>query len=139
MCPRVPRIGVGQNGSMHGAIHRHAASFKVPLMLREDEPTRIELNGQPADSKRIAADYQCRLRFDELRDTDHPDVKRRDRCNHSVVKVTDFDEWERAIASRGCIWGVNNIGPIAGGPRPSYFLGVLVTDDGTSSSLSWDD
>ena len=112
---------------------------QVPLMLRDDEPTRIELNGQPADGNRIAAVYRCHLRFDELHDTDHPDIKRCERCNQSVVKVTDFDGLERAIASRGCVWGVNNNSPTASGPRSSYFLGGVVNDYYTSSALSWDD
>jgi hypothetical protein len=109
------------------------------VILRDDEPTRIELNGQPADGKRIAAVYQCHLQFDELHDTDHPEIKHCDRCNQRVVKVTDFDGLERAIAPRGCVWGVNNTGPLTGGPRPFYFLGGVATDYSTSSALSWDD
>jgi hypothetical protein len=74
-------------------------------MLRDTTPTEVQLNGQSADDKGIAAVYRCKLTLEQLKDTDHPDVKYCDQCRQNVFKGVDFDSFEKAAASRGCVGG----------------------------------
>ena len=108
-------------------------------MLRDDTPTKIALNGQPADDTRVAAVYRCMLQFDQLKNTDHPDIKFCEQCKQNVFKVNDFDGFEAAVAARGCVWGPVKIS----GPREqgtTMFFGAVVVDYyEASSSLTWDD
>ena len=105
--------------------------------MRDATPTEVQLNGQPADDKRIAAVYRCRLTLERLKDTDHPDVKYCDQCQQRVFKVTDFDGFEKAVASKGCVWGPVDLHSSAGqGSVP--FLGVVTLGYEVSSPLKWD-
>ena len=73
-------------------------------MLRDTTPTAITLDGQPADDRRVAAVYRCRLQLDQLAATDDPYIKFCEQCKQKVFRVVDFDGFEKAIASKGCIW-----------------------------------
>ncbi|EWS53439.1 hypothetical protein X551_03762 [Methylibium sp. T29] len=79
-------------------------------MLRDTSPTAIVLNGQAADDKRVAVIYRCRLKPEQLTETDHPDIKFCDQCQQKVFKITDFDGFEKAVASKGCVWGLSTSG-----------------------------
>ncbi len=130
MCPHVSPARVVQNAFLRDA--------PPAPKLRDDKPTRIELNGQPVDGERVAAVYRCRLAFEELADTDHPDIKHCSRCKQNVVRVIDFDDFERAIASKGCVWVPNDrLSRMRSDRR--YTVGAVVTDYYASSSLSWGD
>ena len=78
-------------------------------MLRDTTPTAITLDGQPADDRRVAAVYRCRLQLDQLTATDDPDIKFCEQWKHKVFKVIDFGGFEKAIASNGCIWAPTNL------------------------------
>ena len=96
-------------------------------MLRDTTPTAITLDGQPADDRRVAAVYRCRLQLDQLTATDDPDIKFCEQCKQKVFKVIDFDGFEKAVASKGCIWAaVDADGPAIDAPR---MLIVGATDD----------
>lgn len=108
--------------------------------MLDTKPTPIHINGQPESDKRVVAVYRCRLKIDELGATDHPDVKFCDYCQQKVFKVDDFDGIQKAIASKGCVWGPREIRP--GIPeRSSMFLGAPVLDyyDSSRSLLKWED
>ena len=109
-------------------------------MLRDTSPTAIVLNGQTADDKRVAVIYQCRLRPEQLTETDHPDIKFCDQCQQKVFKITDFDGFEKAVASKGCVWGPVNIRSTADKLEEARFFGgpgLLTYYAG--STLTWDD
>ncbi len=110
-------------------------------MLRDTTPTAIVLNGQAADDKRVAVVYRCRLKPEQLSETDHPDIKFCDQCQQKVVKITDFDGFEKAVASKGCVWGPVNIRSAAGTSEEVRFLGGpgLTTSYFVGSALTWDD
>lgn len=109
-------------------------------MLRDTTPTAITLNGQAADDGRVAAVYRCRVPMDELQATDHPDIKYCDKCKQKVFKVNDFDGFEKAVASRGCVWGPVNVrSPVGDDYKPNFFLGAVVRPYGIGSTLTWED
>ncbi|ABM96767.1 hypothetical protein [Methylibium petroleiphilum] len=109
-------------------------------MLRDTSPTAIALNGQAADDKRVAVIYRCRLKPEQLAETDHPDIKFCDQCQQKVFKITDFDGFEKAVASKGCIWGPVNIRSPADKAKEMRFLGGPgLTDYFADSALTWDD
>ena len=76
-------------------------------MLRDTTLTAITINGQPADGNRVAAVYRCKLQFDQLRDTDSPDVKFCEQCKQKVFRVTDFDGFERLLRLRDVCGGLS--------------------------------
>jgi hypothetical protein len=80
-------------------------------MPTDKEPTVIALNGTPTSGKQIAAVYRCRAKHENLRDTEHPDVRFCEACQQKVFKVVDFDGLERRVAACGCVWGPNDIWP----------------------------
>lgn len=73
-------------------------------MLRDTTPTAITLNGKAADDGRVAAVCRCRLQLDQLAATDDPDIKFCEQCKQKVFRVVDYDGFEKAVASKGCIW-----------------------------------
>lgn len=109
-------------------------------MLRDTSPTAIVLNGQAADDKRVAVIYRCRLKPEQLTETDHPDIKFCDQCQQKVFKITDFDGFEKAVASKGCVWGPVNSRSTADKSEEARFLGGpgLLTYY-VGSTLTWDD
>lgn len=109
-------------------------------MLRDTSPTAIVLNGQAADDKRVAVIYRCRLKPEQLTETDHPDIKFCDQCQQKVFKITDFDGFEKAVASKGCVWGPVNIRSTSDKLEEARFFGgpgLLTYYAG--STLTWDD
>ncbi|WP_295641514.1 hypothetical protein [uncultured Methylibium sp.] len=108
-------------------------------MLQDTVPTIVSLNGQPADDRRITAVYRCKLRLDELGDTEDPDVKLCSQCQQKVFKVIDFDGFEKAVASKGCVWGPADIRPLTESSAEGLFLGGPCMTYYPPSSLQWDD
>lgn len=107
-------------------------------MLRDTTPTAIVLNGQAADDTRVAAVYRCRLQPEQLKTTDHPDIKFCDQCKQKVFKITDFDGFEKAVASKGCVWGPVSIRGDAPA-EPMYFGMAEISNYSAGSPLQWDD
>lgn len=107
-------------------------------MLRDTKPTSISLDGQAADDKRVAAVYRCRLAVADLQETDHPDIKFCEQCKQKVFKVVDFDGFEKAVASKGCVWGPAQFQPVG---SADMFLGGPLLDSYTyaRSTLKWDE
>lgn len=107
-------------------------------MNRDDTPTSIRIAGTPVDDDRVAAVYRCHRQLVELQDTDNLDVKYCDTCRQKVFRVQDFDGLERAIASRGCVWGpIDMAFPKKDSER--CFLGGPAIEYAGASLLSWDD
>ena len=117
------------------AEHPHFAGERYDAEVRDEEPTAISLNGQPADDQRIAAVYRCRLQLDQLQDTDHPEIKHCGVCRRSVVKVEDFDGFERAVAMKGCVWGPINVRSSAVEPKDSFLGGAHLMDYAPAGAL----
>jgi hypothetical protein len=109
-------------------------------MLRDTTPTAIVLNGQAADDTRVAAVYRCRLLPEQLKETSHPDIKFCDKCQQQVFKIKDFDGFDKAVASKGCVWGPVNIRSATDKSEERWFLGGpgLLTNY-SGSALTWDD
>ena len=110
------------------------------MRIHATTPTAITINDQPADGKRVAAVYRCKLALDDLKNTDHPDVKFCDRCQQKVFRVIDFDGFEKAVASKGCVWGPLDLRNPADADRRHCFLGAPVpVDYHASPALQWDE
>ena len=93
--------------------------------LRDTTPTAITVDGQAADDRRVAAVYRCRLQLDQLTSTDDLDIKFCEQCKQMVFKVIDFDGLEKAVAAKGCVWGLG----ASGGTTPDrYFVGSAESD-----------
>jgi hypothetical protein len=107
-------------------------------VLTDPEPTAIALNGTPTSGRQVAAVYRCRAKPENLRETDHPDVKFCDACRQKIFKVMDFDGFERAVASRGCVWGPNDIGPNLP-EEQRLFFGMPAIDYEPPGPLRWDE
>ena len=102
---------------------------------RDTVPTVISLNGQDAGDKRVAAVYRCELRLDDLAETDDPDIRFCDRCQQKVFKVVDFDGFEKAVASKGCVWGPVDMQPLT---DTGHYLGGAILINEQPSQLHWD-
>ena len=105
---------------------------------RDTVPTAISLNGQPAGDRRIAAVYRCKLQLADLAETGDPDIKFCDRCQQKVFKVVDFDGFDKAVASKGCVWGATDVHPVAGADHGSHYLGGAHAVYEQPSALHWD-
>ena len=103
-----------------GALGNARRPERRSNMLRDTTPTAITLNGQAADDRRVAAVYRCRLQLDQLTATDDPDIKFCEQCKQKVFKVIDFDGLEKAVAAKGCVWG---LGAPGGAAPDRYFVG----------------
>lgn len=108
-------------------------------MPRDTTPTEIVLSGQPAANGQVAAVYRCRQQLDKLVATDHPEIKFCGGCQQRVFKVIDFDGFDRAIASKGCVWGPVDLRSSADKAPVPMFLGSPVPAWAKSSLLRWDD
>lgn len=104
-------------------------------MLRDTTPTAITFDGQAADDRRVAAVYRCRLQLDQLTATGDPDIKFCEQCKQKVFKVIDFDGFEKAVAAKGCVWGLR----ASGGTAPARcFVGSAESIyEVTPSALEW--
>lgn len=107
-------------------------------MLRDTESTVVFLNSQPADEKRVAAVYRCKVQFEQLSETGHADIRFCDKCQQRVFKVTDFDGFAQAVAAKGCVWGPINPGKTAE-VNHGHFLGGPVLLYASPSALQWED
>ena len=101
-------------------------------MLRDTKPTSITLDGQPADDRRVAAVYRCRLQLDQLAATDDPDIKF---CKQKVFKVIDSDGFEKAVAAKGCVWGLGASGDTA--PASCFVGSAESIYEVMPSTLEW--
>ena len=105
---------------------------------RDTVPTVISLDGQPADDRRVAAVYRCKLQLADLTETGDPDIKFCDHCQQKVFKVVDFDGFEKAVAAKGCIWGSAGDRPAAHTDNAEHYLGAAHAIYEQASELHWD-
>lgn len=105
-------------------------------MLRDSTPVAISLKGQPAADRRVAVVYLCRLQLDQLTATDDPDIKFCEHCNQRVLRVIDSDGFEKAVAAKGCVWG---LGRQYGATADRDFVGSAASIyEVMPSALEWD-
>ena len=108
-------------------------------MPRDNELTPIKLDGQSADDNRVAAVYQCRLRLQDLKETDQPDIKFCDHCQQRVFRVTDVEGFAQAVAAKRCIWTQAGWSESDQATQSSYILGkVAGVYKTTPTKLNWD-
>jgi hypothetical protein len=109
-------------------------------MSRDITLTAIMINGQAANDGRVAAVYRCRLQLDELKATDHADIKFCEQCKQKVFRVVDFEGFEKAVAAKGCVWGPVDIRAPEGLAKERLFVGGAgFTYESTRSRLTWED
>ena len=76
------------------------------------------------------------MELEKLTATDDPDIKYCKQCKQKVFKVIDFDGFEKAVAAKGCVWGLG----APGGTAPArYFVGSAESIyEVMPSALEWD-
>jgi hypothetical protein len=102
--------------------------------MQDTNPTKFTLPS-PQDDARVVSVYQRRVPFDALRTTADPEVKFCDQCAQRVYRVRDFDGFARAVASRLCVWGENDLRP-TGAASKQVMLGLPMMP---RESLKWED
>jgi hypothetical protein len=99
-------------------------------MSRKDAVvTKASLATESATSERTVSLYRCRQDWEQLKETNHPEVRFCDGCSRSVFRARDHEGFLQLAAADKCVW-IENEEPIFGMP---------VTQYQARKPLDWDD
>lgn len=97
-------------------------------------PTPIpEFDERDSEGRKLALVYQCRVKWDELQQTEHAQVRYCTNCSQPVFHVFDKADFARAVASKECVMIK---------PKPnenSYTMGIVIMQTNTDKIMNWDE